>query len=363
METRPSRRVFFCRETKDSVRFPLPPQFTRLLIMSIVSVCLTPGIQRSVAIDALTIGEVNRLKAAYVDVSGKGVNVCRVLQRLKIAACCLSQGGSNADELMLLAQREGLNLHLIPSSGLLRTCTSIIETTTAGGCRVTELIEPSPTVEAPCIQEITRTVKALLPTAQALVIAGSMAPGFPADYQAKLAALARAANVPVFLDLQGAPLSAAIAEQPALVKINLSEFVATFLADQFQGGEHSGVLAQLVLADELLEALAGVSRQYATAFVLTRGARSILIAQGGEVRVVPVTPLAPSEVFNPIGSGDAFLAGMLARMIAAAPSVKRCFTLDELAHASIFATACAQSNARTARPGFLEDSFALDYRA
>lgn len=167
METRPSRRVFFCRETKDSVRFPLPPQFTRLLIMSIVSVCLTPGIQRSVAIDALTIGEVNRLKAAYVDVSGKGVNVCRVLQRLKIAACCLSQGGSNADELMLLAQREGLNLHLIPSSGLLRTCTSIIETTTAGGCRVTELIEPSPTVEAPCIQEITRTVKALLPTAQA----------------------------------------------------------------------------------------------------------------------------------------------------------------------------------------------------
>ena len=160
--------------------------------MSIVSVCLTPGIQRSVALDSLNVGEVNRLKAAHVDVSGKGINVCRVLQRLKIPACCLSQGGSNADELMLLAQREGLNLKLVASTGMLRTCTSIIETSATGGCRVTELIEPSPTVEEPCIQEITRTVKGQLPTAQALVIAGSMAPGFPSDYQAKLAALARA---------------------------------------------------------------------------------------------------------------------------------------------------------------------------
>ena len=38
--------------------------------MSIVSVCLTPGIQRSVALDSLNVGEVNRLKAAHVDVSG-----------------------------------------------------------------------------------------------------------------------------------------------------------------------------------------------------------------------------------------------------------------------------------------------------
>ena len=123
------------------------------------------------------------------------------------------------------------------------------------------------------------------------------------------------------------------------------------------------MLAQPELADEILEAVADVSRQYATTFVLTRGANSILIAQGGEVRVVPVKPLSPAEVFNPIGSGDAFLAGMVARLVAAAPASDRHFTPAALADASVFATACAQSNARTARPGFLEDSFALDYRA
>jgi hypothetical protein len=55
---------------------------------------------------------------------------------------------------------------------------------------------------------------------------------------------------------------------------------------------------------------------------------------------------------------------MVAKLVAAAPagSIGH-FTMDLLAHACTFATACAQSNARTARPGFLEDSFAIDYRA
>ena len=70
--------------------------------MTIVSVCLSPGFQRSVVVDSLALGEVNRLKSVDVDVSGKGVNVTRVLQRLSVAACCLSQGGSNADELVAL---------------------------------------------------------------------------------------------------------------------------------------------------------------------------------------------------------------------------------------------------------------------
>ena len=52
--------------------------------MSVICVCLSPGFQRSVIIDSLIPGEVNRLKSVVVDAAGKGVNVCRVLQRLDI---------------------------------------------------------------------------------------------------------------------------------------------------------------------------------------------------------------------------------------------------------------------------------------
>ena len=326
--------------------------------MPVLSICLSPGLQRSAIIDTLIPGEVNRLKSVVVDVAGKGVNVCRVLQRLSVDALCLAQGGSNSAELAALANAEGLDLRLIRSTGTLRTCTSIIETSVASGRRVTELVEPSSAVDETCIATMSETVRALLPTASALVIAGSQAPGFPTGYQAQLAKLAQQARVPVVVDLQGPALIDVLATQPALVKINLAEFVATFLADRFEGGEHSGMLAQPNLAAELTAAIAQVSRDYgATSFVLTRGANSIVLVRDGQLRVVAVAPLATTEVLSPIGSGDSFLAGMLAQLLQAGSTDWEHLALDDLESASVLATACAQSNARTARPGFLEPSF------
>lgn len=326
--------------------------------MSVISVCLSPGLQRSVTLDALTLGEVNRLKSVVVDIAGKGVNVCRVLQRLGADSICLSQGGDNGAEIIERAAREGLNLRLIPSSGQLRTCTSIIEMAVDGGRRVTELVEPTAPVEASCVEALTETVLGLLPGATALVIAGSMAPGFPAGYQARLAALARSAGVPVFVDLQGPSLREVVAEKPAFVKINLSEFAATFLEERFSGGEHRGVLAESVPSPELKAAVAAVSRLHATTFVLTRGANSILVARQGDLRVIPVSPLAIDETLSTIGSGDAFLAGLLFKLLTAdGRSLRADVSMDDLESAIDFATACAQSNAKTLRPGFLEATF------
>jgi len=58
--------------------------------MPVISICLSPGLQRSVIIDTLIPGEVNRLQSVVIDVAGKGVNVCRVLQRLGIEALCVN---------------------------------------------------------------------------------------------------------------------------------------------------------------------------------------------------------------------------------------------------------------------------------
>jgi len=150
--------------------------------VAVVCICLSPGFQRSAIIDSLIPGEVNRLTSVFVDVAGKGVDVCRVLQRLGIGVFCLAQGGSNANELLSLARLEGIDLRLIASSGRLRTCTSIVETSPVTGRRVTELVEPSSAVDESCVDAMTRSVQAVLPAATALVIAGSMAPGYPPGY-------------------------------------------------------------------------------------------------------------------------------------------------------------------------------------
>ena len=325
--------------------------------MPVVAICLSPGFQRSVVIDSLIPGEVNRLASVIVDAAGKGVNVCRVLQRLGVEAFCLAQGGSNADELMSLAKQEGLDLRLIPSSGRLRTCTSIVETSITTGRRVTELVEPASPVDESCVVAMSETVAAMLASASALVIAGSMAPGYPAGYPGRLAGMARESGVPVLLDLQGADLLDAIAARPAIVKINLAEFAATFLGKRFSGGEHGGVLAREPVPPDVMNALAEASRNHRTSFVLTRGARSTLLVRDGDIRAIPVLPLAAEQIINPIGCGDAFLAGMLARLLNDGISTWDCMPLPVLEKAIDFATACARSAALTLRPGFLEDAF------
>jgi fructose-1-phosphate kinase PfkB-like protein len=331
--------------------------------MPVVSVCLSPGLQRSVVIDALQLGEVNRLRRVYVDVSGKGINVSRVLQRLGIASFCLAPGGENGDEILAHARSEALDLRLIPSPGYLRTCTTIVESDAdRGKRRVTELVEPCPPTDARCIEAMTAAVDAALLEAPALVIAGSMAPGFPPGYQARLASMARVRGIPVCVDVQGAALRDTVATRPAIVKINLSEFAATFLADRFKSGEHSGELANPTLSQAVLDAVAETSRKFDTTFVLTRGANSIQLARDGQLRDIPVQPLPLQETMNPIGSGDAFLAGLLAHLL-----MHREFDdwqripFAILESATGLASACAQSNARTLRPGFLEDDFARSF--
>ena len=328
--------------------------------MSILSICLSPGVQRTVVAGALALGEVNRLRSVLLDVGGKGVDVCRVLQRLGKDAQCLAQGGENADEILALAAQEGLNLRLVPSSGRLRTCTTIVEMNTDGGRRVTELVEPSAPVDAACVEKMTQAIRQALPHSSALVIAGSMAPGFPPAYQAQLASWARHQGVPVFVDVQGAALREVIDERPALVKINLAEFAATFLGDGFCGGEQSGALAEPVLEDGLQEALRKVSRACPVSFVLTRGPNSVLLLSAGELRTWPVTPLPADEILSPIGSGDAFLAALLAGWLDVAEGSKAAPGLDRVERVVEFAIACAQSNARTLRPGYLEDGFCVE---
>ena len=322
----------------------------------ILSVCLSPGLQRTVTIGTLTLGEVNRLQSVVVDVAGKGVNACRVLQRLGLDAVCLAQGGDNSDEVLALAGKEGLNLRLVPAPGMLRTCTSVIEMNLDGGRRVTELVEPTAPVDTACVAAMDTAFSELLPKARALIVAGSMAPGFPAGYQTRLAGQAHALGIPVAIDLQNAALRDAMRAEPALVKINLAEFAAAFLRAPFAGGEHSGVLAEAAIGPELRGAIGDVARRHpATTFVLTRGAKSVLSVQGDRLFETPVRPLPPEDTLSTIGCGDTFLAGLVARLLAAnALSTSAAISFEALPPAIDFATRCAQSSARTASPGVMD---------
>jgi fructose-1-phosphate kinase PfkB-like protein len=128
----------------------------------------------------------------------------------------------------------------------------------------------------------------------AVALSGSLPPGAPSDGFGRIAAIARSGAVPVLADTYGPALTAVLAEQPTIVKVNAEE--AATATGITVVGPPSATNAARALRD------AG-----AAAAVVTLGVDGAIVAsdQG-------VTRLVPPEVRGPypVGSGDAFLGGL-----------------------------------------------------
>jgi fructose-1-phosphate kinase PfkB-like protein len=130
-------------------------------------------------------------------------------------------------------------------------------------------------------------------TGQDLVaISGRVPDGLPDDAIAQLVAAARDAGVPVYLDSDGEQLALAVRRGPTLVKVNAEEAAAATGTDP----------AQPWVSAKAMQALG------AGTVVITLGPSGALcLTEDGRRIEVQHDPL---EQALPVGSGDAFLAGL-----------------------------------------------------
>lgn len=348
---------------------------------SILSICLSPGIQHTYILQGYHDGEVNRAKASYVDAAGKGINVCRALAQLGIPNMHLSQGGANSSSLEAMARREGLRLAQIPSSRPMRTCSTLVvldeaaeipesgvleELVMAGRIAVdtvTEIVEEAAAVDDGVQERLLAEYETLLSQTSLVCISGSRAPGYGVDCVAELVRRAHDHAVPVFLDVRSDDLLSALREEPVMIKINLDEFLLTFIP------QHAKLYATLDAknATEHLaavkEVLADLTEYGATSIVITRGPRHVLVASGGEVREIAIPRMSKGQLVNPIGSGDAFLAGMAAIWSGTDERDIQDDTLRSITRAVDLGIRCGQASARTLRPAMLPEPFLAELLA
>jgi tagatose 6-phosphate kinase len=140
--------------------------------------------------------------------------------------------------------------------------------------------------------------------------------------------------VPVLVDAQKAPLRAALAERPFLVKPNLEEAAATLDLPNDESDARAAV-----------SALMEVGARWA---LVSMGATGSLLG-GGPGNLWRIEP-PRVEAVNPIGSGDSMAAGLLL-------ALQRGSTVPD---AGVYGTACAAANALTStsgevRPADVED--------
>ena len=190
----------------------------------ITTICLNPCFDKTVSVDRLQPGQVNRIKEARVDQGGKGINVAVVAKRLGLDVQCIGvMGEHGAAELTSIMDREGLRHQFLTVPGHVRTNMKVYS---LDGQGVTELNEPGTPLTEADLQRFTKMAEEATADSDMIVLTGSLPPGCPeGTYRDLLKALK---GKKCILDTEGKELELATkGAHPFLIKPNLREMEAT----------------------------------------------------------------------------------------------------------------------------------------
>jgi len=272
---------------------------------------------------SLAVGSVNRAATTVEGAAGKSVNVAKVLNALGervIAAGFL--GGVRGEVIRHILKERGIGLAFVQVAEPTRQCITVLDE--AAGTQ-TELVEESRAVPGDKYKELARVVRTHLETCRAIIMSGTLTPEAPRDFYLDCTRMAGRARVLSLVDAQGPALLDALKGGPGLVKPNRAELAAT-------------VGRPLTTRAAVLSAMRELRELGAERVVVTAGKDPALAFDGRTVwRVHPPDVVA----VNPIGSGDAFSAGLVWRLLRG----------DDLGEACRWACAAGAANALTLMAG------------
>jgi 1-phosphofructokinase family hexose kinase len=267
-----------------------------------LTVCLNPTLQKTIVLKNLLENEVNRSNEYYLDASGKGINVSRVLTQLGAKVIHLTQaGGRNREWFLELAARDGIECSWVESNSEIRFCYTLIN---SGHQTSTEIVEEGPPVDTGTEERVYREYHKLLPSCRTVIISGTKAAGFSNDFYPNMVREAKKMGKIVILDIKGNDLIQVLPYKPDIIKPNLSEFCATFL-EEITLNESS---VQDEIMDDVQAKMAEIYEKSGIITILTRGKYGVLYINQGKVISIPAEKIKP---VNTIGCGDAFTAGLV----------------------------------------------------
>lgn len=262
----------------------------------IVIVNLNPAVDRLLTFSKIEPGMVHRSRPVELAAGGKGVNVARVLSRLRTPAeVCLFLGGDTGRLLGRLLRQERIRTCVVKTTVETRCC-SIGYDATTGEDTVWNEPGESPTAD----QWLTyrqRFGERINPGSLVL-LSGSAPPQAPESIFQILTRQAQAAECRVLVDIPPADLIRLLPERPWLVKPNHHE-AGTALGQP------------VVTAADAIQAGRELWNRGAQNALITLGAQgAVLLTEAGEVWHLTVPDLSTSGRLFHTGAGDATLAGI-----------------------------------------------------
>ena len=179
----------------------------------ILVVSLNPALDVTYHVAEVDWSGVNRPHEVAAAPGGKGLNVARTLRALGSDVLVVGLAGGVTGEAVSTGLDEaGVAGRFTPVAGETRRTFAVVDQRRHGTALFNE---PGPAVSAREYDAFLVLYEESLAWCAAVVLAGSLPPGVPADAYAGLAARAAAAGVPVVLDADGMALRHGAAGGPA----------------------------------------------------------------------------------------------------------------------------------------------------
>ena len=292
----------------------------------IVTLTMNPALDVATAIDRVIPDHKLRCGPALMHPGGGGINVARVVHRLGGNVLALyPAGGVNGATLNRLLDDEQVPRHALPLAGDTRESFAVHEASTGHDYR---FVLPGPTLQPAEWQACLDALTALHPAPRIVVLSGSLPPGVPVDFHARVASTMQARGSRVVLDSSGPALAATLQAGVYLVKPSLREL------QDLAGRALPEQADQLAACRQLIRA------GQAQVVALTLGADGALLVSAEQAWRAQALRV---PVASTIGAGDSFVGGLvwaLDQTSAAAPDL-----------AGALRTALAASAAALRSPG------------
>ena len=259
----------------------------------ILTLTMNPAIDVSTSVDRVAPTRKLRCALARRDPGGGGINVARVVRRLGARATAVYPTGGVIGELLRrLVDAEDVDSVTVPVREETREDFTALETSTGDQFR---FVLEGPHLSGAEWMACLEAVAAQTQRPDLIVVSGSLPPGVPDDFYARVAEIARAWDVRLALDCAGPALKAALEHGVYLVKPNLGELA------ELVGARLADMPSRIAACRSLIAA------GRAEAVALTLGADGALLVTADRAWRAAAPPI---EAVSAVGAGDSFLGGM-----------------------------------------------------
>lgn len=263
----------------------------------ITTISLNPSIDRTVNVERLVQGGLNRVVSSHSVAAGKGINVALAVSALGMDAECIGfmyREGSKLFEKRLMMNSAAYNF--VWCEGSVRTNIKVFDQSSQ---TITEINEPGVQVSENDLKRMTELVSLHAENSDYLVLAGSLPPGCPKDFYRTLIQSVEGLGCRCVLDAEGEALRYGLEAQPFMIKPNRYEL------EMMAGRE-------LKSLEEIRDAAMKYIAMGVSIVAVSLGGEGALITDGDETLYAPVLNI---DVRSTVGAGDSMVAGMVCGLI------------------------------------------------